>query len=608
MSAPLSRRKLGWLVTILLAGVGLAIITVSACNSSPSTPIDVKPPEEPQGPTGPPYFKEVAAESGLEASYQNGQEAGHLAILESLGGGITLIDYDGDGLLDIFVPGGGFYGGTDKKEIKGHPCKLFKNLGGFKFKDVTKEVGLDGPAFYTHGALAFDYDNDGWPDLLVTGWMKLTLYHNESDGKGGRHFVDVTKKVGLPEGLWTTSACAADFDGDGYADLYLCQYVDWGFTPPLKNPPCSYGGPPDVCPPKSFFGLQHKVFRNNGGQSFTDVTKEAGIAPGGENTSKGLGCMAADFDLDGKPDVYVANDTVDNFLYLNISTPGKIRFTEVGLQSGTARDERGAPNGSMGITIGDPDACLRPSILVTNYENEMHAYYHNECIDGKKYFTFKTPASGIARIGQVYVGWGTCFVDLDHHGWEDLVIINGHAIRFPQGQSKRAQVPVLFRNIGKGKFEVDTRRGGTYFSNVHVGRGAAFGDLDNDGRVDFVVSHINEPVALLHNVAEVGANHWIGFRLVGKDHRDIVGAKIVVEFGDEKRSRYAYSGGSYASSNDPRQVFGLGKADKITKITISWPNGPGQPGGHTQEWGSLDVDRYWRLVEGEKQAQDMKTP
>ncbi len=545
-------------------------------------------------------YRDVTPRSGLDFTYRNGQEADHFAILESLGGGVALLDYDGDGLLDIFVTGGGYFDGPNKQQIKGYPSRLYKNLGNWKFRDVTKEVGLDQPLFYTHGCAVADYNRDGWPDLLVTGWGRMALYRNEPDGKGGRRFVEVTKEAGLPEGLWTTSAAWADLDGDGYPDLYVCQYVNWSFA---NHPECvgyTSNVERDVCPPKSFDGLPHKLYRNNGNGTFTDVSKEAGLRPipndpDKQEPGKGLGVIIVDVDGDGKPDIYVANDTVDNFLYINHSTPGHFRFEEIGLPSGVARDERGVPNGSMGTDAADYDGSGRASLWCTNYENEMHGLYRNT---GRNIFLFSTPASGIAAIGQLYVGFGTGFLDLDNHGYPDLVISNGHVIRHPTAAGVK-QRPVLLRNRGNGRFADITRQGGPYFRGEHIGRGLALGDLDNDGRPDIVISHLNEPVSLLLNQAETG-QHWLGVELVGKEHRDVAGAKVVVEVSGRKLTRFAKGGGSYLSANDKRHLFGLGKAERIDLISVVWP------WRGEQQWNGEEfkLDRYWRLVEGKKSAEE----
>ncbi|MBO0700593.1 MAG: CRTAC1 family protein [Zavarzinella sp.] len=589
-----------WAWPLLAAGL---VGAGAGCGPTPTTagpvPVATADPDL----QGPDLFEDVTAASGIDFAYRNGEEAGHLAILESLGGGVTLIDYDGDGLLDIYVPGGGYYDGPDKHEIKGHPGRLYRNLGGFKFRDVTKEAGLDSlagvaPWFYTHGAAVGDYDRDGWPDLLVTGWGRVALFHNEPDGQGGRRFVDVTARAGLAKGItWATSAAFADFDGDGYPDLYVCQYVDWSFA---NHPKCNYdGSTPDVCPPKEFRGLPHKVFRNNGDGTFADVSAEAGLHKGGPGASKGLGVLAVDVNGDGKPDVYVANDTVDNFLYVNRSTPGKVRFEEVGALAGVARDGHGNPNGSMGLDAGDPEGTGKPDLWVTNYEKELHALYRNESTREDVLFMFHTPASGIAAIGQTFVGWGTGFLDWDHHGWEDIFIANGHAIRYPTG-AERFQKPVLLRNTGNGKFKDVTPRGGDYFRKPHLARGAALGDLDNDGRVDIVVSHTNQPVAVLRNVAPAAGTHWLGVQLARKDHADCVGARLVVEAGGRKQTRFAKGGGSYASSGDRRFVWGLGPAEKVDRLTVTWPD------GSEQSWTDLRVDRYHFLVQGENAPREAK--
>jgi enediyne biosynthesis protein E4 len=548
--------------------------------------------------TEPQFFDDITAASGIEFTYRNGEEtANHLSILESLGGGVGLIDYDGDGLLDVFLPGGGVYAGPDKKDIVGLPCKLYRNLGKGKFEDVTAAVGLDKLAqgkswFYSHGVAVADYDRDGWPDLLVTGWGAVALFRNvpvdPADPKKGRRFEDVTAQAGLDKGFtWATSAAFADLDGDGFPELYVCQYVDWSWN---KHPKCQYDGKTfDTCPPRHFDGLQHKLFRNTGKGDFVDVTVEAGIKPGGPNESKGLGVLIVDVDGDGKPDIYVANDTTDNYLYLNKSTPGKIRLEEVGLISGVARDDRGAPDGSMGVDAGDPERIGRPCIWVTNYENELHALYRNDCKPGRPFFHFRTAAVGIAAIGQKYVGWGTGFVDVDLDGWEDLFIANGHAIRYPTGKdSSRKQQPVLLRNV-QGKFRNISPQIGSYFEKARLARGVGIGDLDNDGRIDLVISHMNEPVAVLRGTGGKD-HHWLGIELVGKDHACIVGAKAVLEVSGQRLARFVRGGGSYASSGDRRLLFGLGTAT-AGKLTVTWPD------GSSREFENLEIDRYHRIVQ-----------
>jgi hypothetical protein len=573
--------------------LGLLALAPAACRPLASAP---DPPAETAraAPAGPPLFRDVTRGSGIDFTYRNGEEAGRYAILETLGGGVALLDYDGDGRLDVFFTGGGTFDGD---AVRGHPCKLYRNLGGWKFQDVTAAAGLGGMAFYTHGAAVADYDRDGWPDLLVTGYGRLALFHNEPDGHGGRRFVEVTKQAGLTDDLWSTSAAWADLDGDGFPDLYVCHYVDWS---PAHNPRCLGfdGKSRDICPPANFEALPHRLYRNQGDGTFRDVSREAGLRlehPRREY-GKGLGVLAVDVDGDGKPDLYVANDMTDNFLYHNRSTPGRIRLEEVGLESGVARDDRGAPNGSMGLAVADYDGCGRPSLWVTNYELEDHALYHNDCAGGRPRFHFSTQVAGISAIGQTHVGWGTGFLDVDHHGGEDLFFAAGHPNHFPRAPgSHRAQRPVLLRNLGEGRFRDASAAAGPYFQAEHNGRGVALGDLDNDGRVDLVISHLNEPVVLLRNEAG-GGNHWLGVELVGRGHRDVVGARLTLEAGGRRQTRYATGGGSYASANDPRHVFGLGAADRITRLTVRWLS------GREQHWDGLAVDRYHRLTEGRDDA------
>jgi enediyne biosynthesis protein E4 len=607
----------------------------------------------------PQFFMEITAKSGIAHTYRNGEEAGQFTILESLGGGAGLIDFDGDGLLDVFLPGGGTFTGANMQTIAGRPCKMYKNLGNFKFQDVTKVVGLDKIDFYTHGVAVADYNCDGWPDLLVTGWGRLALFRNDpvdpQHPSKGRKFTEVTKEAGLNDQMWSTSAGWADFDGDGHADLYVCHYVNWS---PNNNPPIGLDGRRDVDPPKNFDALPHILYRNNGDGTFTNVSKAAGLrvpraeedygplhkdyedeararlmgkvadakleaaakqaaddtcnrlrdADAAKEYGKGLGVIIVDLNGDGKPDVWVTCDTVDKLLYVNRSKPGRILFEEMAVGAGVARDDIGRPNGSRGTDACDSGTDLRPALWCVNYENENHALYYNKGRDDELRFRFATQLAGISAIGQHWVGWGTGFADFDLDGLQDLFISNGHSSRFSTGKARRAQLPVLMHcveePVGRRRFKDVWRRfedvtainGGDYCARPHCGRGVAFGDLDNDGRVDMVLANLNEPVAVLKTVAGQG-NHWIGFGLKRKDNRDPVGARVVLEANGKKQACFAKGGGSYASANDPRHVFGLGKTDKIDNVRVTWPDLT------EQTWEGLAVDQYWVLSEGAKEAQ-----
>jgi hypothetical protein len=365
---------------------------------------------------------------------------------------------------------------------------------------VTKEVGLDKIDFYTHGAAVADYNRDGWPDLLVTGYGRLALFRNDpvdpNDPSRGRKFTEVTEEAGLlVRPFWGTSAAWADLDGDGFPDLYVCQYVDWSWD---NNPVWEgYGKgddvPRDVCPPKMFFALPHALFRNNRNGTFTNVAKEAGLhGPRTEKDyeqlgymdavslgrlrgydrdrdyGKGLGVVIVDVNGDSRPDVFVANDTTDKFLYVNRSTQGRLRLDNMALPLVVARDDQGVPNGSMGVDAGDYDESGRPSLLVTNYQNESHAIYRNLAAGDLMTFQFNSLAKGLAGIGRDYVGFGASFVDVDNDGWLDVVLVNGHVIRYPSG-SKVRQRPILLRNEGQmgGRKDVHftnaTDQGGLYF-------------------------------------------------------------------------------------------------------------------------------------------------
>ncbi len=363
----------------------------------------------------------------MQFTYRNGKEAKQFAILEIVGGGVALIDYDGDGLLDLFVTGGGCFTGPDHQQLQGYPCKLYRNLGNCKFEDVTQAAGLERAWHYTHGVAVADYDRDGWPDLLVTGYGSLVLLHNEPDGKGGRRFVDVTAKLGLSDTSWSTSAGWADLDGDGWPDLYVCHYVDWS---PANNPICSGQMPSvarNVCPPLRFQPLRHALFHNERGQAFRDVTAQHALPQAGN----GLGVVLVDVNDDGRPDIFVVNDGSPTFLYFNRGP----QLQENALLAGAAVDDNGHPNGSMGVDAGDYDGSGRPSLWVTNFEGQLNALYRNL---GAEHFKHVSRRVGIPTLGLNLVAFGTSFLDIDNDGWEDLVVVNGHVYFHPSRGLPRA--------------------------------------------------------------------------------------------------------------------------------------------------------------------------
>lgn len=540
-------------------------------------------------------FEDMTAESGVAFTCRNGEEANQFTMLETLGGGVALFDYDNDGRLDIFLAGGGYFDGPKNQEIKGAACRLYRNLGDWRFSDVTAAAGLDRSWFYNHGLAVADYDRDGFPDLLVTGYGQLALFHNEPAAEqGGRLFKDVTEQAAIKDDSWSTSAGWGDLNGDGFPELYVCHYDDWSFE---NNPHCAgfaTGAERDVCAPQRFNHLRHTLLLNepdeNGHRRFKDVSSEHGFKAAGS----GLGVVLADLNGDSRPDIYVANDAANNFLFLN--RDGALE--EKGLSAGAAVDDRGHYNGSMGVDIGDYEGTGLPALWVTNYQGDMHALYGNL---GRETFDHRSRAAGINAVGIHLVCWGTGFVDIDNDGWEDLVFASGHVLHRPALGSTFKQRPVLLRNTerkGRRFFTDISRQGGKFFQTPALGRGLAIGDIDNDGWPDLVVSHINSPVALLRNAGGEGpsANRWVGIRLVSPEHRDLVGSTVVLETNLRRLTRFAKGGGSYLSANDPRLLFGLEQNEQIRGVSASWS------WKEKQNWGPLEAGTYWDLVEGEPAA------
>ena len=501
-------------------------------------------------------FADVTERSTIRFTYRNGQEAGHYAILESLGGGVGMTDYDNDGDIDLLVPGGGEYK-TDK-EIVGLSPGLFRNEGGGKFSARAIDAGLASAPWYSHGAAVGDFDNDGFSDVLITGYGGLLLFQNHGDGT----YRQVAQEAGLTDSLWSSSAAWGDVNGDGNPDLYVAHYVDWS---PNNNPICPGPEPSqrEVCPPRRFEPLPDIFYVSNGDGSFSDVSATIPL----RNDGKGLGVLMADVDLDGHLDIYVANDTVSNFLYRNT---GDGHLEDASIRSGTSLSDAGTPDGSMGVDVGDYNLDGQPDLWVSNYERESFALYRN---DGNFFFQHVSRSTQVTAVGGLAVGWGTVFIDFDRDGDEDVYVSNGHVIRYPKNAPLR-QPPLLFQNDSGKQFQNVAPAAGDYMRTPHMGRGVAAGDLDNDGDQDLAISLVNEPMTVLSN--ESGTNNSLVIRLIGiQSSRDAVGALIRVQtIADQPQMiRLVKSGGSFASSSDPRQFFGLGQATSVVRVEIRWPSG-----------------------------------
>lgn len=515
-------------------------------------------------------FTQMNESAGVQHTYQNGSESKHRRILESVGGGGGMFDYDGDGRLDLALAGGGYYG--QKKTLHGHPTSLFRNRGDWKFESVSAPAGGGFPTpNYSHGTQAADYDNDGFQDFVVCGYGGVQLWHNLGDGT----FEEIHGSARLDDRMWSTCAGWGDLNDDGCLDLYVVHYANWSFD---NDPIClaPVPGERETCAPREFIGLPHTLYYSNGDGTFRDVSREAGIKidpkfPDGsdQDLGKGLGVLINDFDLDGDEDIYVANDTVDNFLYLN---QGDGTLIEDGVVRGVATDDAGMPNGSMGVDVGDYNRDGLPDLWVVNYQHEANALYRNEG-DGR--FFYVSRPMGITAVGGLYVGFGTVFADLNRDGYEDIVIANGHVQFFPV-QSPLRQEPIIQINEDGKRFRRQRLDSDPYFGTGHLGRGLAVGDVDDDGDVDFCFINNNDPCALIRNDS-IDDGQWLRARLIGADsNRDGIGAVLRLHTDHGEMLRMVKGSSSFASQCDIRPMWGLPKGTAIIGLTVTWPSGKSQ--------------------------------
>jgi enediyne biosynthesis protein E4 len=505
-------------------------------------------------------------------------------IVESMSGGVALIDYDLDGWPDIYFTNAP----TVEMALAGQKARgaLYHNNGDGTFTEVTDKAGV-GEAGWAMGACVGDYNNDGWPDLYVTAFGPNTLYRNNGDGT----FTDVTREARVGDPRWSTGCAFGDYDGDGWVDLLVANYVDFrlGDLPKFgEGANCQYRGLAVQCGPKGLKGAGDALYHNNGDGTFTDVSKAAGVSD--PNGYYGLGVVWADLNEDGRPDAFVANDTTPNFFYRN---EGQGRFSEIAYVAGAAVSENGTPQACMGIALGDYLHAGRLSLFVTNFSEEYNTLYRNE---GKLTFTDVSYASGTASSSLPYVGWGAGFFDLDNDGWLDLLVVNGHV--YPQVDTrdigtKYRQPKLLYINKRDGTFREASRDVGLALSVPRVSRGASFGDLDNDGDVDIVVGDLDSPPMILRNDGG-NRNNWITLELRGaRSNRLALGARVKVVAGKLAQVDEVRSGGSYLSQNDLRLHFGLGKAERVDRVEIRWPS------GKTEVLQNLAARSFYSVKEGE---------
>jgi hypothetical protein len=505
-------------------------------------------------------FRDVTQQAGIHFVHNNGA-FGKKLLPETLGPGVAFIDYDNDGWPDIFLVNGMDWPGHRSKRST---PKLYHNNHDGTFTDVTHKAGMDAVEMFGMGVAVGDFDNDGYDDLFVTAYGQSHLFHNNGNGT----FTDVTQKAGLG-GVqeFSTGAAWVDYDKDGRLDLVVANYVQWSAETDLY---CTLDGKSkSYCTPESYKGTPLRLWHNRGDGTFEDVTNKAGL---GDPTSKSLGIAVLDYDGDGWPDLLLSNDTQPNKLYRN---NGNGTFAEKAVLAGVAFSEDGVARAGMGVDTADYDRSGHPSLLITNFANQMLSLYHNE---GTGLFVDEAPRSEIGRASIQTLGFGCFFFDYDLDGWPDVFVANGHIdpdIQRVQANVKYAMPPHLFRNLGKGKFEEVTKSMGAAFSAPRVARGAAYADAYNDGRLDVLMATNGGPAVLFRNEATGAAsNHSLRVKLVGtKSNRSGIGATVWVTVADGTQTQMMRSGSSYLSASELVLTFGLAQQEKAESVEIKWPSG-----------------------------------
>jgi enediyne biosynthesis protein E4 len=526
-----------------------------------------------------PRLVDVTAQTGIH--FKHTLSLNKTYIPDVMSGGVLLIDYDRDGWVDIYFTNAP----TVAMAIAGTKARgsLYHNNHDGTFTDVTDTAKVATPCIAMGGSVG-DYNNDGWPDMYITCLGGNVLYRNNGDGT----FTDVAKQAGVKDGRWSTGSSFGDYDGDGFVDLMVTNYVDFHLDHLPDFGRCQYRGIDVHCLlPKGMTGAGDSLFHNNGDETFTDVSRSAGVDD--RNGYYGLTTVWSDFENIGRPSIFVANDKTPNYLYRN---DGNGKFTDIGAESGTAVNTDGKVQGNMGVAIGDYLHTGRPSIYVTTFFNEYKVLYRN---DGNWNFTDVTYAAGIAGPSLPYVGWGTWFVDLDNDGWLDLIAVNGHV--YPQADSFKfvehyKEPGYVFLNEKNGAFCEANSEIGNALAVPHASRGLVVGDLFNDGQMDAVYSDLDGAPTVLRNQGIPG-QHWVSFELAGvKSNRLAIGAKLKLTAGGTTQTEEIHSGGSYLSQNDLRVHFGLGKAAKIDLLEIRWPS------GSVETIRDLKADKFYSVLEG----------